>query len=165
MGLYPLRESLKPARVHNFGTYFITAQTWERRDLLHSASLARLFLETLYHYREESRYQLHEFVLMPNHFHLLLTPSSITLERAVQLVKGGFSHRAGKEVSPNMEIWQRGFTDHRIRDAEDYAKHRQYILQNPVEARLCEKAEDYAYCSAAPGFELDPVPQGLKPLS
>ena len=82
----------------------------------------------------------------------------------MQLIKGGFSHRVGKEISPNMEIWQRGFTDHRIRDARDYAKHRRYILQNPVEARLSEKAGDYPYCSAAPGIELDPVPQGLKPL-
>jgi putative transposase len=149
---------LKPARVHNFGTYFITTQTWERRDLFHSERLARLFLETLYHYRSESKYLLHEFVLMPNHLHLLITPSGITLERALQLIKGGFSHRASKEVSPNLEVWQRGFTDHRIRDAEDYAKHRRYILQNPVEARLRERAEDYPYCSAAPGFELDPVP-------
>ena len=101
---------------------------------------------------------------MPNHFHLILTPNGITLERAVQLIKGGFSHRAGKEISKNLEVWQRGFTDHRIRDAEDYAKHRQYILQNPIEARLCQKAEDYPYCSAAPGFELDPVPQRLKPV-
>ena len=159
-----MRDVLKPARVHNFGTYFITAQTWERRDLFHSEKLAKLFLETLYHYRSDFKYLLHEFVLMPNHFHLLITPSGITLERAMQLIKGGFSHRVGKEISPNMEIWQRGFTDHRIRDARDYAKHRRYILQNPVEARLSEKAGDYPYCSAAPGIELDPVPQGLKPL-
>ena len=101
---------------------------------------------------------------MPNHFHLILTPNGITLERAVQFIKGGFSHQAGNEVSKNLEVWQRGFTDHRIRDAEDYAKHRQYILQNPIEAWLCQKAGDYPYCSAAPGFEMDPVPQRLKPL-
>ena len=155
---------MKPPRAHNFGIYFVSAQTWERRDLFHSEGLARLFLEVLCHYRCQSKYLLHEFVLMPNHFHLTLTPSGITLERAVQFIKGGFSHRAGKEISKNLEVWQRGFTDHRIRDAEDYAKHRQYILRNPIEARLCQKAEDYLYCSAASGFELDPAPQGLKPL-
>jgi putative transposase len=95
---------LKPARAHNFGTYFVSTQTWERRDLFHSERLAELFLEILYHYRGESKYLLHEFVLMPNHFHLLITPSGITLERAMQLIKGGFSHRAGQEVSPNWTL-------------------------------------------------------------
>jgi hypothetical protein len=37
------------------------------------------------------------FVLMPDHFHLLITPAyEVTLERAMQLIKGGFSHAAGK---------------------------------------------------------------------
>jgi hypothetical protein len=50
--------------------------------------------------------------------------------------------------------------DHRIRDADDYAKHATYIRQNPVEARLGEKAEDYAYSSANVRAELDPCRRG-----
>src|SRR6266566_7977562 len=34
---------------------------------------------------------------MPDHFHVLITPT-ITLERALQLIKGGFSFRATKEL-------------------------------------------------------------------
>jgi hypothetical protein len=67
-------------------------------------------------------YLLHEFVLMPDHLHLLITPT-VALERAMQLIKGGFSYRAKKELGTNAEIWQRGFADHRIRDAEDYDRH------------------------------------------
>jgi putative transposase len=99
---------------------------------------------------------------MPDHFHLLISPSS-ALERAMQLVKGGFSYRAKKELGSNMEIWQRGFADHRIRDAEDYEKHVHYIDLNPVKRRLCDKPAEYKYSSAFPGWRLDPIPQGLKP--
>jgi putative transposase len=43
----------------------------------------------LLEYRDEGHYQLQAFVLMPDHFHMLLTPSdTTTLERAVQLIKG-----------------------------------------------------------------------------
>jgi putative transposase len=105
---------------------------------------------------------LHEFVLMPDHFHLLMTPS-IALERSVQLIKGGFSYRAKKELGSNAEIWQRGFSDHRIRDWEDYERHVNYIYLNPVKRRLCERAEEYKYSSAYSGWKLDPIPQGLKP--
>jgi hypothetical protein len=62
-----------------------------------------------------------------------------------------------------MEVWQKGFQDHRIRDANDYAVHVSYIHNNPVRERLCERPEEFCYSSAHAGFELDAVPQGLKP--
>ena len=99
---------------------------------------------------------------MPDHFHILITPS-VTVERAVQFIKGGFSYRVKKELQSPMEIWQTGFSDHRIRDAEDYRIHVGYIWRNPVGKRLVETAADYPYCSAHPGSLKDEVPQWLKP--
>jgi putative transposase len=100
---------------------------------------------------------------MPDHFHLLITPQT-SLERAVQLIKGGFSFRVKRELGFSGEVWQRGFSDHRIRDAEDYDKHVRYIHLNPVKRRLSNRPEEYKYSSAYPGWKLDPVPQWLKPL-
>lgn len=58
---------------------------------------------------------------MPEHVHLLLTPAEdVTLERAVQLIKGGYSRWFGIEFGKQKEVWQRGFTDHRIRDWTRY---------------------------------------------
>jgi putative transposase len=104
---------------------------------------------------------------MPDHIHLLLTPQE-TLERAIGLLKGGFSHR----LASKLPVWQRGFTDHRIRDAADYTIRHRYIHHNPVTARLCETPEAYLFFSAHPALKLDPylaieevetLPQGLKP--
>jgi putative transposase len=100
---------------------------------------------------------------MPDHFHILLTPKT-SLEKTVQFIKGGFSYRAKKELGSSMEVWQKGFSDHRIRDAGDYLRHVDYIRQNPVRKNLCERVEEYPYSSAAAGIEVDPVPQGLKPI-
>ncbi len=155
---------LKPAREHvtnNAQTYFVTSKTWEGRALFQAEAWARLFFKTLLAHRGEA-YLLHEFVLMPDHFHLLITPS-ISLERSMQFIKGGFSHRVKEEIGSNAEIWQRGFSDHRIRDIEDYEKHVHYIHLNPVKKHLCDTPAAYRYCSAFPGWKLDPVPQGLKP--
>jgi putative transposase len=125
--------------------------------------MARLFLVTLYRYRRQSKYLLHEFVVMPNHFHLLLTPSGVTLERTVQLIKGGFSFEAGKTFGIKGEIWQRSFHDRRIRDVGEYVEFQTYIHSNPVKARLAPGPPEYRYSSAYPGFKLDPIPQWLKP--
>jgi putative transposase len=91
-----------------------------------------------------------------------MTPET-ALEKAIQLIKGGFSFQAKKELGSNMEIWRRGFADHRIRDFEDFDKHRHYIHLNPVKKHLCANPAEYKFSSAYPGWKLDPIPQGLKP--
>ena len=155
---------MRPTREHatNTGhTYMITSATWGRRSFFSREPWARLLIDTLYHYRG-SAYLLHEFVIMPDHIHVLLTPRT-SLEKAVQFIKGGFSYCAKKELGSNMEVWQKGFSDHRIRDFADYLNHVSYIHENPARKHLCERAEEFEYSSAYSGFELDPVPQGLKP--
>jgi putative transposase len=156
---------VRPTREHatNTGnTYMITSATWGRRSLFSREPWARLLIDTLYHYRG-SAYLLHEFVVMPDHIHVLLTPKT-SLEKAAQFIKGGFSFRAKKELGSNMEIWQKGFSDHRIRDAADYLRRVSYIRENPVRKHLCERADEFPYSSARAGLDLDPVPQGLKPV-
>ena len=157
--------SKPPSDRTSFGsdTYFVTASTWGRRSLFRTERMARFFIDTLYHYRGEHKFLIHEFVVMPDHFHLLLAPLEITLEGAMQLIKGGFSYRVKKELGLNIEIWERGYIDHRIRDANDYARHVEYTRLNPVRARIAVTMEEYPHSSAHPGFALDPCPQGLKP--
>ena len=147
-------------------TFFATSVTWERRPIFRSARAARLFLDTLFKYRDQGAFQLFEFVLMPDHLHLLLAPKpTLALERAMQFIKGGFSHRFMKETGSRMEIWERSFTNHRVRDGADYERHRLYIHLNPVRVRLVQRAEEYPYSSAYPGFSLDEAPQRLKPVA
>jgi putative transposase len=105
-----------PGQASPYATFFVTASTWQRREVFRSERMARLFIETLYHYRQQGVYTLHEFTIMPDHFHVLVSPAlGVQIAAAVQKIKGGFSYRAGKETGSRMEIWQRGFTDHGIR--------------------------------------------------
>jgi REP-associated tyrosine transposase len=155
---------LKPGRrISPPGTYFVTFPTWQRRRLFVVESYVRLFLMTLYRYRRDGRFELHAFVVMPDHVHLLLTPAKdVTIERAIQLIKGGYSHELGTVIGRKREVWQRGFTDHRIRDDGDFMRHREYIHQNPVRRGIVSEAWEYRYCSAFPGFKLDVWPSAAK---
>lgn len=144
--------------------YFITASTCQRTPMFRKEPMARLFLEVLFHYRDHKNYLLHEFVLMPDHFHLLISPT-LSLERSLQLIKGGFSYRAKKELGFAGEIWEKSFYDRRVRGAEDYYNFKQYIRQNPLKRGLAATLADYLYSSARPEFTMDEVPQRLKPAS
>lgn len=125
--------------------------------------MARLLIDHLQDHRRQGHFLLHEFVIMPDHYHCLLTPAAdVALEKAVQYIKGGFKYRARKELNYPFLVWQEGGTKHRIRDEEDYDRHREYIHNNPVKARLCRTPSDYPYSSAFPGMSLDPVPVSLK---
>lgn len=147
---------------HNGQTYFVTSNTAGRAPFFRHERWAKLFIETLVSYRPE-KYLLHDFTVMPDHFHALLTPSA-SLELAVQCIKGGFSFRARKAFAWQGEIWITGFSDHRIRDWDDCVIHRRYIAQNPVKAGLVQKGELYRYgASFSSAYALDPFPQGLKP--
>ena len=144
-------------------TFFVTSVTWGRRPLFRAEPLAARLVETLFTRRDEGCYALHEFVVMPDHFHLLVTPrATLSLERVMQLVKGGFSYELRKQ-RPAMMIWEKSFTNHRIRNAEDYSEHARYIHFNPVRAGLVPSPGGYRFCSPCPGYRLDEPPQGLKP--
>lgn len=114
-------------------------------------------LSTLNHY-DGTGYRLHAYVVMPDHLHLLLTPFD-TIEKSVQSIKGGFSYRAKRELQWVGDIWQTGFTDHRIRDEGDWKRYLNYIRQNPIESRLVKDITLYEFI----GFPQREFPQGLKP--
>jgi len=142
-------------------TFFITSVTAQRRTIFQKNANAELLVDVLSHYRSQRKFLLHEFVVMPDHFHALITPSEdVSLEKAVQFIKGGFSFR----LKSKMRVWQASFTNHRIRDREDFERHREYIQMNPVRARLVRTAEEYRHSSSSGRVTLDPMPEGLKPL-
>jgi len=155
-----------PSRHHSVvGTYFVTSRTWQSRMLFVTDSFSSVFVDSLLHYRQEGAYALHAFVLMRDHFHILLTPAfDKSLERAVQLIKGGSARKLALEKNMSFPVWQRGFSDHRIRDAADYTAHLLYIWQNPVRKKLVLEPQEFNWSSASGTFALDEPPQGLKPL-
>jgi putative transposase len=111
-------------------TYALTTTTYQRRALFVVTKHAELLVKTLFHYRDQGRYVLHGFAVMPEHLHVLLTPSeSQTIERCAQCIKGGFSHEVRSQFRG--EVWQPSFHEHRIRDGEDFRRQLGYIAANP----------------------------------
>jgi putative transposase len=143
-------------------TFFVTASTLDKRHTLQSDRSAGLFLQVLYEYRAQQRFRLHEFVIMPDHFHLLLTVGcGMTIERTMQFIKGGFAFRAGRELGAKAPFWQKGFSEVRVLEGSAFQQIARYIRNNPVEAHLVGEAAQYGYSSARAGVELDLPPRWL----
>jgi putative transposase len=147
-----------PRAPQELRTYFITTATASRRLLFQVDQNAILPIEILQEQRKKNRLKLHAFVVMPDHIHLLLTPEpEISLEKAMQYIKGAFSFR----LKSKLDVWERSFTNHRITDAHDYTTHLTYIHQNPIRANLASEPSLYPHSTANPTHPSDPAPTHL----
>jgi putative transposase len=130
-------------------TFFATTRTASGKSLFQTERMAELFIEVLRSTMRTKEIVIHDFVVMPNHIHILMTvPGEMTLEKAMQLIKGGFSFRANKELGFPGEIWQRGYSDVRVVDERSFQEHREYIGNNPVKRGLANSPEEYPFGSA-----------------
>lgn len=117
------------------------------RRLLQTERNAGLLIDVLRSLVSEKAFELHDFVVMPDHVHLLLTVSEeMTVEKAMQLVKGRFSYRISHEFEHLGEVWQRGFSEVQVIGKESFEQHRAYIAKNPIQAGLIRGDGDYPYC-------------------
>jgi len=117
------------------------------RRVLQSERNAGLLIDVLRSLVRERRFQLHDFVIMPDHIHLLIeVVDDMTIEKAMQLIKGRFSHRLSHEFNYKGEVWQRGFTEVQVMNRESFEMHREYIAQNPVKAGIAASADDFPFC-------------------
>ena len=117
------------------------------RRLLQSDRFAGLFVDVLRSNVAAGRFEIHDFVVMPDHVHVLVTVGrESSIEKAMQLIKGGFWYRLKKELGYNGEVWQRGFSEVRVAGGESFEAHRRYIAKNPVRAGLVKQGEEFAWC-------------------
>ena len=149
--VYPAEMRFAPQETR---TYLVTAVTARRRSLFQVTATGELLERTILDYRSQGRFLLHAFVVMPDHFHALITPApDVSLEKAMQFIKGGFSFR----LKSKLDVWMRSFNESQISTEEKFIGCARYIEENPVRRGLAATPEDYRFSSAARG-RLDAMP-------
>ncbi len=145
---------LKKFDYSSAGVYFITVCTKDRKPLLWNsvgATSGRPGKYELSKYgkivddailqipKYYSSVKIDNYVVMPNHIHLLLRIEgdilgrpvvAPTISRVIKQMKGYVSKQIGHS------IWQKSFIDHIIRNEKDYIEHYTYIENNPLSWEL-----------------------------
>ena len=138
-------------------TYLVTAVAAQRHSLFQVTATAELLQQTILDYRSQGKFLLHAFVIMPDHFHALITPApDVSLEKAVQFIKGGFSFR----LKSKSDVWMRSFNESQITSRDKFLNCVRYIEENPVRRGLVSPPQEYPFSSAGQSF--DPIPVHLK---
>lgn len=120
--------------------YFITICTHEKKCLFGKPGTLNLFGQ----YAEQCiqsiplvypEIELDKYVIMPNHVHAILVISGMKEAKSISTIIGQYKIAVTKkirEIHPDMDVWQRSFHDHVIRNQAGYEKIWQYIENNPV---------------------------------
>ena len=110
--------------------------------------IARLVADALVAGETERRfYKLHAWVIMPNHVHLLLTPS-VPLATITRWLKGSTARGANKILGfTGQPFWKDESWDHWVRNSDELRKITRYIHENPVKAGLVKTAELWHWSS------------------
>jgi len=95
---------------------------------------------------EAANWAVGHFVLMPDHLHLFCAPAgkeAVPLGNWVRYWKG----RSTREwpFCSEKPIWQQDFWDRQLRRSESYAQKWDYVMDNPVRAGFCVRAQDWPY--------------------
>ena len=95
-----------------------------------------------------ARYQLHAFVVMANHVHMLVTPH-IVATKWLGPLKGFIAHEAnGILGNHGKPFWQDESYDHLVRSDVEFGRIHEYIERNPVTAGMVPTAEKFRWSSA-----------------
>ena len=88
--------------------------------------------------RAPSIAQLHAWVVMPNHVHLLITPRA-DVPNLLQTLKGSTARQANQLLRrTGTPFWQEESYDHLVRSSLEFGRIENYIVQNPVQAGLVQ---------------------------
>ncbi len=114
--------------------------------LLRQPDLAAIVADSLHNFDEE-RYQLGDFIVMPNHVHLLCCLTGDTdIEEQCKSWKRFTARMINKASASAGRFWQEESFDHLVRSPDQFEYLRRYIAENPGKARLREGEFLYYRC-------------------
>ena len=130
-------------------SYYLGCCVHGRRPLFRQEELARLLLDLYVSRRDSGAIALHGYVIMPAHYHVLVTlRAAESISGLVRGVHSLFARACRERTGLRGRLWQRRFYDHVIRDEEDWRTKLAYTHENPVRAGLVRTPTEHEWSSA-----------------
>jgi len=139
-------------------SYSITVVTHQRNPIL--IDNIDLLRESFRVSKAKFSYCIDAIVILPDHFHMLITPENATdYPKIVSTIKSYFSRHCDSSCYAHLEqsfsrhksrykpVWQKKYYEHTIRNEKDWLYHIQYIHTNPVKHSYVTHADKWPHSS------------------
>ena len=137
--------------------HFITCSCYHRKPWLETAPHRDLFLSILEQTRQRYRFVVLGYVVMPEHFHLLMSePQEGDPSKAMQILKQVYAQRilgpkargdGGLAPAAPRHVWQARFYDFNVWTEHKRVEKLRYMHRNPVARGLVDQPEQWAWSS------------------
>ncbi len=131
--------------------YFLTCERYldagHGHCPFHDRNVCDVAVASLREFPQRKGWHVPHFTLMPNPVHLLLVPGADAqpLRQAVRGWKWHVAIEANRLLGRTGPFWQTDWFDRWARTDAEFIRMRDYIRQNPVQARLVSRWQDYPY--------------------
>ena len=139
-----LARCLLPER----GIYHVTTRGVARQAISRDDDDRRLFLALLARATRRTNWECHAFCLMPNHHHLIVETRPDLLSVGLHLLNGRYAQAFNERHERTGHLFGDRFAAFVIRDDEHLRAAVEYVLQNPVRAGLCRRADAWPWSGA-----------------
>ena len=144
-------------------THFITAPAFHRKRIFQNQRYGDLFAETVLRFRQDNAVLIHDYVIMPDHVHLLLTVyGDLSGAAAVRKLQRIFAEELNRQYGYSGEVWEESFHDDEITTPAECERSVKKIHSNPVRVGFCDQPGQYRMSSRSSHWVLDPLPESLR---
>jgi REP element-mobilizing transposase RayT len=143
------------------GFFHITMRGNNRETIYFTDDDRQMFLMTLATVRSRFRWRVHAFCLLSNHYHLLVETREANLAVGMQVLNSSYSHITNQTHGRVGHLFQRRYGSQLLADEDHLMEVIRYIPLNPVRAKLCHRAEDWAWSSYLAMLGVVPTPRFL----
>jgi REP element-mobilizing transposase RayT len=126
--------------------YLVTIVTHLREQWFKYFYSTRLMVKEMQRLEREGSVTWLAWVVMPDHFHALLSlDGRVSLSEAMNKLKGRSARVINKLLDRTGPFWQSSFYDHALRREEDRLQLARYVVANPLRAGIVERLGDYPH--------------------
>lgn len=126
--------------------YHISARSNNREWFgLQPELLWEIFSDYLYLAQKMFNLEIHAFVMMSNHFHLIVRTPEANIDEVMRYFMRETSRVIAFELGRINHIYGGPYKPSLISDYRYYVNAYKYVLNNPVRAQICARAEDYRF--------------------
>lgn len=129
------------------GVYHVVVRGNERAAVFRDDEDREKYLGRLAHYREKFGFRLLAFCLMGNHIHLAIRTGEFPLSRVMAGLQSSYTQWFNRRHKRAGHLFQGRYKAFLVQEDRYLLCLVRYIHENPVKARLVEKARDYAWSS------------------
>ncbi len=127
--------------------YHVFSRGNEKMDIYRDDPERKRFMKFLSDAKEKYDFKLYAYVLMSNHYHLLIEPCSAPLSKIMQILNSGYARFFNWKNNRVGHLFQGRYKNVAVQDNEYFFDALRYIHLNPVRKRMVETVDDYKWSS------------------